>query len=558
MVARLGLIFGLLISLSTETFAAVSAQLSEQDIDELESVRLILRATETRQTETLDLSALEDQFHVMGTNTSSQYRFVNGREQSWVDYQITLQPKKTGLLKIPPIQVGRDTTPPLELRVRALSSQTREKIKELVFFETEVSKSEVYVQAQVIFTRRLLYSNGVQLYSDLPGPPELPNAVVLTLGETSAGSVKRGDQVYGVVEQRYAIFPEASGRLILPAISVTASVRLLEGGRVSRKGVRVGTSDTVLYVMPVPPSFPSDQPWLPAEDVAIHQEIDVEGTLNVGDTALHELLVHIRGNVGSIAPPIEWQVSRDQLRTYPQNPIINDDTNSNRVSGSRLQTTSVVPLTPGNLVIPQQTVYWWNTDTNKLATSTAPALTLPIGGTAVEQLQPPTAEPKTTPDNTETSAELPNWRPAVRPAAWTAAALLSLYLLYRLVQSLFRRIPARGGKNQTSLAGIKSAGTLPQLQTAITNYVARQNHTNRQNALAMFIRSSSDHRAFIDSLRSRAYSGTDEGDKGGEGNEGLEPTDSERAIKLVKAMDEDQARVKPAALPPLYDWSTNS
>lgn len=544
MVARYLLLLGLLITFSTEAVAAVSAQLSDQDIDELESVRLTLRATETRQTETLDLSALENQFHVMGTNTSSQYRFVNGREQSWVDYQITLQPKQTGLLKIPPIQVGRNTTPPLELRVRALSSQTRENIKELVFFETEVSKSEVYVQAQLIFTRRLLYSNGVQLYSDLPGAPELPNAVVLTLGETSAGSVKRGDKVYGIVEQRYAIFPEASGRLILPAISVTASVRLVEGGRVSRKGVRVGTSETVLYVLPVPPSFPSEQPWLPAEDVAIHQELD-KSTLSVGDTALHELLVLIRGNVGSIAPPITWQVSRDELRTYPQNPIINDDTNSNRVSGSRLQTTSVVPLTPGNLVIPEQTIYWWNTETNQLATSVAPALIIPIEGSAIAQQATPDTSLVSESERIETSSPIPNWRTVVRPAAWGAAVLLALYLFYRLT----RQIPRRQRPNQPTLAGINSAGTLSELQTAITGYFAQQKHTNRQHALSCFIGASDKHREFFENLSSRAYS---------DANETLEAADTQQAIILIKEIEANRAKHKAGPLPPLYDWSTTS
>ena len=152
----------------------------------------------------------------------------------------------------------------------------------------------------------------------------------------------------------------------------TARRRGAEAGRASRKGVRIGTSETVVYVLPVPAGYPPEHPWLPAEEVIIHQELDSDALLEVGETATHELLVHIKGNVGSIAPPIEWEPSRDELRTYPQNPIISDDTNSNRVSGSRLQTTSVVPLKPGQLVIPEQVVYWWDTRKNELNVQTEP------------------------------------------------------------------------------------------------------------------------------------------------------------------------------------------
>ena len=82
--------------------AELRAALSAQIIDELDSVQLVVRDLGTRQSETPDLSGLENDFHVLGVNTSSQYRFVNGQAQSWVDYQITLQPKRTCLLYTSP------------------------------------------------------------------------------------------------------------------------------------------------------------------------------------------------------------------------------------------------------------------------------------------------------------------------------------------------------------------------------------------------------------------------------------------------------------------------
>ena len=533
--------------LPTVVNAAVSAQLSAQDIDELESVRLTIRATETRQTETLDLSHLETDFHVMGTNTSSQYRFRNGREQSWVDYQITLQPKRTGVLKIPGIKVGREETPEISLRVRALSSETREKIKELVFFETELSKSEVYVQAQVIFTRRLLYSEGVQLYSDLPGAPELPNAVVLTLGETSAGSVRRDGKVYGIVEQRYAIFPEASGRLILPAISVTASVRLVENNRYSRKGVRVGTSESVIYVLPVPAGYPSDQPWLPAEDVVLHQEIDADGPVNVGDTVTHELLVHIQGNVGSIAPPITWSVPDNELRTYPQSPVINDDTNAESVAGSRLQTTSIVPLQPGRLEIPQQEIYWWNTETNELAVTRSNPVALSAQGQAIAQPSPTQDSNEPTIENEPLDTKPFDWTQLIEFSKWLAAIALIGVIAFAAI----RLVRLRDRTKQTdSTIAIKNADRPGELMTGIAIFLGEQ---TRQKGLTRFRNASETHANFLARLETQAYSSDDQT---------LDAQTKKEALTLATSVRDrsDQAarNARQNTLPPLYDWKTTS
>lgn len=389
----------LLVCLAPHTgLAAVSAQLSAQDIDELESVVLTIRASDTRNTEALDLAPLDKDFHVLGSNISSQYRFINGREQSWVDYQITLQPKRIGELTIPSIQVGRDRTPTLQLRVRRLSSAIRDEIDRMVFFTSSVSSDSTYVQAELVLTRRLYYSQGVQLYSDLPGPPELENAVVLTLGETTSGKVTQAGRPYGVIEQRYAIFPEASGTLVVPSVSITASVKLNENGRSSRKGVRVQTDEITVTIKPVPASYPADAPWLPATDVSVLQKLDAAQVTNVGDTLTHEFLVHIIGNVGSVAPPVALDLASQSFRQYPQSPVINDDTNGAQVVGARLQTTSIVPLIPGQLQIPAQTLYWWNTRTDTLEQAQTDAINFVVQGSAIAPASQQDAQlPETTP-----------------------------------------------------------------------------------------------------------------------------------------------------------------
>ena len=136
--------------------AELATKLSRTNIDELESVQLTIRVSGTRSVEELDLSELEASFQITNTNTSSQYQYINGNEQSWVDYQITLKPKMPGELVVPSLKIGDQRSAPISLTVRPISQSLRNEINELVFFEVETSKNTIYVQEQLVFTRRLV------------------------------------------------------------------------------------------------------------------------------------------------------------------------------------------------------------------------------------------------------------------------------------------------------------------------------------------------------------------------------------------------------------------
>ena len=294
--------------------AQLRAALSSNVIEELDSVQLVVRDLGTRQSETPDLSALEPDFHVLGVNTSSQYRFVNGRAQSWVDYQITLQPKRTGELLIPPIRIGQQQTDTLRLSVRQLSAQMRQKVASLVFYELELSSESIYVQSQLLLTRRLVYADGVQLFGGQLEKPELPGAQVIELGEGRSSVVQRNGQSYGSFEQRYAIFPAQSGLLTIPSDSVTASVRVLDGISTSRKTVRVSTEQKRITVKPIPPEYPVDKPWLPAIAVTATQRFEPSliKDFGVGDTLQRTVDIRVIGNSGASLPPIHYR--RHQTR----------------------------------------------------------------------------------------------------------------------------------------------------------------------------------------------------------------------------------------------------
>ena len=430
---------------STASNAELSTRLSRSSIDELESVQLTIRANGTRSVEELDLSELEKNFQVLNTNTSSQYQYINGNEHSWVDYQITLKPRIAGTLTIPSLTIGNESSLPLTLKVSPISQSLRDEINQLVFFEVETSKESVYVQEQLLFTRRLVYSNGVQLYNEIPGPPKIANALVLILGETRSGTTERNGKKYGVVEQRFAIFPEMSGKLEIPAIDITASVRLIERGRVSRKGVRVSTTDLLVNVMPVPEAYPEEAPWLPAQAIILTQTLEPGvSKANVGDTLQRKIQVRIDGNTGSILPSLNAQPSESLFSIYPTAPSIKDDTSGDSVIGFRTESSSIVPLQPGQLSLGETSITWWDTVSNEVRISVLADSHISAAGSAIyrdyeeqrkiRDVKPEVSksEPEVIADNTEQSSFINfYWKEIL-------AVILSLSTLYLFGQFVLK------------------------------------------------------------------------------------------------------------------------
>jgi hypothetical protein len=421
--------------------AALRVGLEPTVIDELGTTRLTIRASGTNQAETLDLSALEQDFDVLGTQSASQYRAVNGRVEAWVEYQISLRPRRSGTLTVPSITVGGETTSPVELTVQPVDPDIREAIDRMVYFETTLSANPVYVQAETVLTRRLYYSSGAQIYSDLPGIPDIEHAVVTPLGETRSSTTVIDGQRYGVVEQQFAIFPEQSGTLTIPSISVTSSVRLERNGRTRRSGVRVSTEALVLDVLPIPPQWPADVPWLPAQQVTIADRWSPDETaVTVGDPITREVRIQITGNVASAIPAIAPDAEPDGLRQYPEPPDLGDDTTSATVIGTRTQRYALIPTQPGATRIPELAINWWDVNTDTVRTATAEPRLLRVTGAAASaaagapagQSGLPESDTTTAADDADglltasEDATDPTARSLITVGGWLAAALALL------------------------------------------------------------------------------------------------------------------------------------
>jgi hypothetical protein len=374
--------------------ADLRVQVDRTRVEEGETLLLLVRVD--ARAEGPDLAALGRDFEVLGNQKSSQFRAVAGRSSVTTEWRLTLLPRRTGTLEIPALTVAGETSTPIPVEVRPVSGRTRRLIDSTVFFDNELDRDRVHVQEQLVYTVRLFYAEGVQLYMDLPATPELPDAIVQPLGDVRAYKKRIDDRTYDVIEQRYAVFPQRSGTLRLPEVSVTGGVRLPRGTAATRqRTITISSEPLDVVVDPRPDTWPEDADWLPASRVALIDRVP-DGPARAGEPLERTLLLVVDGQPANLLPAVEAPVTdrappdADGVRVYPERPITADDFIASGIRGSRAETATLIPGAVSDLlVLPEVRLPWWNTDEDRLEVAVLPERRIPVRGGGAMAVAPP-------------------------------------------------------------------------------------------------------------------------------------------------------------------------
>ncbi|WVM88828.1 hypothetical protein UMZ34_23330 [Halopseudomonas pachastrellae] len=298
-----------------------------------------------------------------------------------------------------------------------------------VFINAEVDTRNPYVQAQVLLTLRIFHS--VSLYDDstLSGL-DIPDARVEALSAPKTYERTLDGVVHGVIEIRYAIYPQRSGPLEIPSqlFSATA-LQPREAGSNSghnARFVQLRSPSLQLEVRPVPDSYPADTPWLPARQVRLSQnwQPDPNQELQRGEPLTRTLSIQADGLTASQLPELSaLSGGDDDLRQYSDQPQLENQLSDSGILGLRQESSAVVTRHAGRFEIPAIRVQWWNTQTDQLETSELAAVQLNVRGNGNAPPPPPDWN---LPPGADAS---PNWPWQLLSAALFCALLAALHLL---------------------------------------------------------------------------------------------------------------------------------
>lgn len=367
--------FFLFLATSLSSAQEIQLTLDRNEIARGETVILTIRIYDQRQGTQLDLTPLTDQFDVLGTRTSSQIRSINGTVEAWTDYIVTLFPLIEGELTIPALNINNQITEPISINVVNEGPRSNQASSEL-FLEIETNKESVYVQEQLLFTVRLYYTiNGIRnpQFTDL----EMPDSVIQLIGSPNQYEKLIDGARYGVYEKRYVVFPQRSGPLEIPDILFRGEVTDGSSNFVFRnlntRRVTAFIEGITIDVKERPASVQNTDFWLPVSNLTVEESWSTDlNSLKVGDSVTRTLTMIAEGLDGAVLPPF-GPSEIDGLNLYPDPPDIQRTFVDGAIVGTRIETTSMVPITSGDILIPQISIPWWNIDTDQLEATIVPA-----------------------------------------------------------------------------------------------------------------------------------------------------------------------------------------
>ena len=419
--------------LCSKALAEVQAEVDSLDIDETQFVTLRIEVTTNRFSEVEpDWSTLESDFHLLGRpNRNINFSIVNGKVHSSIKYSVRMSPKRIGTLTIPSFDIDGEKTDPITIVVRELDAEIKAKVKENVFFETKVDTARQYVQAAIHVTHRLYYSNRVLVRNEIPPPVDIPDTLIVTVGNTERTHALRGDKSYNVLEQRFVVFAERSGELVIPPIQTVARVTL-DSRDVN---LSIVSDEKTIEILPIPDEFPRDEKWFPAKNVRVTDSLsdaNLDG-LHVGDTIIREISISANDSHSTGIPEISSLLPKE-IRQYPNEENLDDKALISGIVGTRTQSESLLLTEPGEFGIPSIYIYWWNTELDKLVRTVVSGRPLvvapdPFTDTELEN----EAELDTVSSDTDlagASQGIPSWWMNVLIAAgWTLAVVFG-YLYF--------------------------------------------------------------------------------------------------------------------------------
>ena len=518
---------------SAAAMADLSATADRRDIALGETLRLTLLGDAGEQPSEIDLTPLNRDWEILSRSSATNARFINGRNNVTRTLELELAPLREGTLAIPSLMTGGRRTTPISILVNpeplvAPGDAT-------VLFESSIDQPSLYVQAELMLTITL--QQAINLESPEISALDIADAVVEPL-ERQSFQRRVGNRTWLVTELRYAIYPQKSGTLSIPAVEFAArevqAGRTLLGSRLGRR-IRLSSEPLEVTVKSVPAAFPGDV-WLPARTLSLTEDWSIDpNALSVGDSTTRTLTLIAEGLQGSQLPPlssVQGALNIPELRFYPDQESIDQSEIAQGLQGTRTQSEALVARADGNWTLPEIRIPWWNTQTDQLEYAVLEARNIAVQTADVLDDETASGTPS---DATLPMATLPLWMGLIGVAGWLIAIGLAI-ALWRLRRKSMRTdtpqgglAALRGGDMRQALVEVRRALTQQDasgVRTALQHWAACH-HGRAFSSLSDIVRASSPSLAAILSELDRSIYGA---------------TDTEwRQLGLIDALREEPA-----------------
>ena len=435
------LVMGLFL-LSEPLFAEIKTTVDRTHLAEGETLNLILEVQKQISGQP-DTKPLEKDFQVLGTASGSQMSINNGVVDTRTTWTISLQPKRSGTLTIPVLEINGQKTTAITVNVTQ-APQADANSGADIFIETEVVPESPYVQGEVRYIVRIHHA--VQFSEAELIEPAIDGAIIRKTGKDREYDKTINNRRYRVFESTYTLFPQSSGQLVIPEAVLNARVR--QPGQRNRafggffggdpfdrfsnsRSVSVRSKSHTLQVRPQPKGNKGPY-WLPAKQLSLTEEWDVpKDKIRVGEPITRTLRLSALGLTAEQLPDLKAPVI-EGVNSYPDQPQNQTQDTENGVVSEKTRRIAFVPTRAGKFTVPAMDIFWWDTEKDQQQHIELPERSFSILA-AKGVATPPAKSESESLNNTTKSKKVDTPLPASTRAMgywpWIALAFALLWLL---------------------------------------------------------------------------------------------------------------------------------
>lgn len=474
--------------------AAVTATVNSTVVPSGETVQLqIMR--DGRADSQPDLGPLKKDFDVLGSSSGSNVQIINGHMSSQTQVTVALSPKHDGQVQIPPIEWGGEQSAAIELTVGG-SGASRPGTQAAndnahLFMTTMLDQKQPFVQSAVVLTLRI-YADQPLNQANLDFPTS-SDVLFKQLGKDTQSTEVRNGRNYQVIERKYLLFPQRSGKITLEGPQLNAQIqdtnsndpmdslfqRMPFGGMLNTTHpVHLHTKPIELNVLPRPAKLAGAN-WIPAQKVTLEETWHPDtNSIHAGEPLTRHLRLSALGLTGGQLPDLTTIMSvPNGIKAYPDQSNVADNPQGNTVLGSRDQDIAIMASNPGHYELPAVRLEWWDTVNNEKHEVTLPAHSIEVlaapGNAADIANTPPVNSGASIQPNIEVNSNLAEQNSKFDNAQtwmWISFALgvlwLSTILAWWLTSRRKHKTQPVQIVDEKSPANISIAGTLKEFNRA--------------------------------------------------------------------------------------------
>jgi hypothetical protein len=348
-----------LLTFSGLNWASIEVSINKKIISNIESFQLNISLKNIDKNK-LNLKVLDKDFTVTDRSEQQSLMFLNGKKTSNHILNLTLTPKRMGQLTIPSFKIGKEKSKTLTIKV---TDANKNKITQPIFLESLVNKKEVLVQSQLIYTLNL-YSIQPLNAANLPFSINIKNAFIEKLKISKIKTVKHQGKKLYLTQFNYAIFPQKSGSLHIPAIKLNVSLN--NQGKI--QNIRLFTNAQNIKVKAQPRNIRIPQ-WLAAKSIKISAKyLKKPPIFKVGEPIIRQITLIGEALSPAQLPDIKIK-NVDAFQQYLDKKNDKKVVSEKSITSYKIQDVIIIPNYIGEYVLPEIKIEWYNTQTNKKETA---------------------------------------------------------------------------------------------------------------------------------------------------------------------------------------------